>query len=144
MDIDNIFKLFGEEPEESINDHVVSKGDSGISKTPIYKLGMYKKIIQNHVNFNTRILGLFKDANSELDIEEINKVGEALVFGRAWRHIQDINPKELDHLIAIYKYSGDDLNKTLILGISFFELHEQYEKCAILKSILDKSQEMTT
>tara|TARA_R110002073_G_scaffold37105_6_gene107675 strand:- start:163 stop:582 length:420 start_codon:yes stop_codon:yes gene_type:complete len=139
MDIDNIFELFSD--SEFIKE---DKPSIEFSKTPIYWVGMYKKLILNHINFNKKILKFFKKANQEFDIDDIKEAGEFFVYNRAWDYIEKIDIKEPTHLLALTEYSDEYLDISLKLGINFYEQQEQYEKCAFLKKLLDKTQEFIT
>ena len=135
INVDNIFSLFSENEEL---DGVNSKVQIDFSQTPIYWVGMYKKIVLNHINFNKKVLKFFKEANEELDVEDVKEAGEFVVYHRAWHYIQNVNIDNVEHIIAIEKYADEYLDIALKLGISFFEQYEEYEKCALLKKILDK------
>ena len=139
MDLDNIFELFSD--SEFIKD---DESPIDFSKTPIYWVGMYKKIVLNHINFNKKVLKFFKEANYEFDIVDIKEAGEFIVYNRAWHYIENINPKNKKHILALSEYSDEYLDTSLKLGINFFEQQEQYERCAVLKEILDKTQEFIT
>jgi hypothetical protein len=136
MGIDSIFELF------SKNDDLDGKNDKvhvDFSKTPIYWIGMYKKLVLNHINFNKKVLKFFKEANHELDIEDMKEAGEYVVYNRAWYYIQNIDVGDIQHLSAIHKYSDEYLDTSLELGINYFEQQEEYERCGLLKKILDKT-----
>ena len=138
INLDNIFSLFSANEEL---DGVNSEVQIDFSQTPIYWIGMYKKLVLNHINFNKKVLKFFKESNQELDIEDMKDAGEFVVYHRAWHYIQNVNIDVEEHIIAINKYTDEYLDTALKLGISFFEQHEEYEKCAHLKKILDKSKE---
>jgi len=138
INLDNIFSLFSANEEL---DGVNSEVQIDFSQTPIYWIGMYKKLVLNHINFNKKVLKFFKESNQELDIEDMKDAGEFVVYHRAWHYIQNVNIDVEEHVIAIKKYTDEYLDTALKLGISFFEQHEEYEKCALLKKILDKSKE---
>ena len=138
INLDNIFSLFSANEEL---DGVNSEVQIDFSQTPIYWIGMYKKLVLNHINFNKKVLKFFKESNQELDIEDMKDAGEFVVYHRAWHYIQNVNIDNEEHVIAIEKYTDEYLDTALKLGISFFEQHEEYEKCALLKKILDKSKE---
>lgn len=140
INIENIFGLF------TSDDKLDMGGDTvffDFKNTPVYWIGMYKKLILNHVNFNKKITKFFKEANKELDIQDVKEAGEFVTYNRAWSYIKDINMDNKDHINAIKKYCDEYLDISLKLGISFFEQLEEYEKCALLKQILDKSQEFS-
>lgn len=138
INLNNIFSLFSANEEL---DGVNSEVQIDFSQTPIYWIGMYKKLVLNHINFNKKVLKFFKESNQELDIEDMKDAGEFVVYHRAWHYIQNVNIDVEEHIIAINKYTDEYLDTALKLGISFFEQHEEYEKCAHLKKILDKSKE---
>ena len=54
VDIDNIFSLFGEYDDLDGNSNSNTLID--IKSTSLYKVGMFKKVILNHVNFNKKII----------------------------------------------------------------------------------------
>lgn len=138
INLDNIFSLFSSSEEL---DGVNSEVQIDFSQTPIYWIGMYKKLVLNHINFNKKVLKFFKESNRELDVEDMKDAGEFVVYHRAWHYIQNVDIDNEEHIIAIKKYTDEYLDTALKLGISFFEQYEEYEKCALLKRILDKSQE---
>jgi len=140
INLDNIFSLFSSSEEL---DGVNSEVQIDFSQTPIYWIGMYKKLVLNHINFNKKVLKFFKESNQELDVEDMKDAGEFVVYHRAWHYIQNVDIDVEEHVIAIKKYTDEYLDTALKLGISFFEQHEEYEKCALLKRILDKSQEFS-
>ena len=135
--LDNIFELF------SSNEDLDGKNELvhiDFTQTPTYWVGMYKKLVLNHINFNKKVLKFFKEANKELDIEDVKEAGEFVVYNRAWYYIQNVDINVEEHVLAIEKYQDEYLDTSLKLGIHFFEEQEEYEKCAHLKHILDKIQ----
>lgn len=137
MDIDNIFSLFSKEENlEGVNENVYVD----FTQTPIYWLGMYKKLVLNHINFNKKVLKFFKDANQELDVDDVKEAGEFVIYNRAWSYAKNINPEHPDTLLAIDQYCDEYLDTALKLGINFFEQHEEYEKCALLLKLLKHSE----
>ena len=135
--LDNIFELF------SSNEDLDGKNELvhiDFTQTPTYWVGMYKKLVLNHINFNKKVLKFFKEANKELDIEDVKEAGEFVVYNRAWYYIQNVDINVEEHVLAIENYADEYLDTSLKLGIHFFEEQEEYEKCAHLKHILDKIQ----
>lgn len=140
MGLDNIFELF------SSNEDLDGKNELvhiDFTQTPTYWVGMYKKLVLNHINFNKKVLKFFKEANKELDIEDVKEAGEFVVYNRAWYYIQNVDINVEEHVLAIENYADEYLDTSLKLGIHFFEEQEEYEKCAHLKHILDKIQEIS-
>jgi hypothetical protein len=138
--LDNIFELF------SSNEDLDGKNELvhiDFTQTPTYWFGMYKKLVLNHINFNKKVLKFFKEANKELEIEDVKEAGEFVVYNRAWYYIQNVDINIEEHVLAIENYADEYLDTSLKLGIHFFEEQEEYEKCAHLKHILDKIQEIS-
>lgn len=134
MDLSKIFELFNEKEEvenEDENPYVDFKS------SPLYWVGMYKKLVLNNSNFNKKIVKFFKDSDDDLDVDEMSEAGEWITYQRAWEYIKDINLKNENHIIIIKRYSDEYLETSLKLGISYFEGKEIYENCALLKGVLD-------
>ena len=138
--LENIFDLF------SSNENLDGEKDIvhiDFTKTPVYWVGMYKKLVLNHLNFNKKVVKFFKESNEELDVEDMENAGEFVVYNRAWHYIQNVDINVEEHVLAVEKYQDEYLDTALKLGIHFFEEQEEYEKCAHLKHILDKIQEIS-
>ena len=134
MDLSKIFELFNEKEEvenEDENPYVDFKS------SPLYWVGMYKKLVLNNSNFNKKIVKFFKDSDDDLDVDEMSEAGEWITYQRAWGYIKDINLKNENHITIIKRYSDEYLETSLKLGISYFEGKEIYENCALLKGVLD-------
>lgn len=135
VNLDNIFNLFGSNDNLDGSDSTTTFIDFKV--TPIYWVGMYKKLILNHLNFNKKIVNFFKKSNADLDVNDIREAGEFVTYNRAWSYIKKIDIKDKEHLKAINTYSDEYLDTSLKLGINFFIESEEYEKCAHLQKILN-------
>lgn len=138
IDVDNLFNLF---PEDSAKEVDSKSTYIDFKNSPIYWLGMYKKLILNHINFNKKVIKFFKEANSDLDIDDMKEAGEFVVYNRAWFYVNKVNVEDKWHVEAIEQYSDEFLDTSLELGISYFQELEEYEKCAHLLKLLKKSKE---
>jgi hypothetical protein len=128
MDLNGFFSLNDDEIEKNMFLEEELKKYSGIV--------MFTKLIINYRTFSKGIIGFFSKCNSELDVDEIKRAGEIVMFNRAWDYI-----KEFD----IEKDSGElkyhTHYETLIAfgrSISHFEKNEDYEKCGFLLPIKNK------
>lgn len=142
IDPERIFNLFNKAEEgtslkekEEIVDQLISMRD-----TPAFKLGVFKKLILNHTNFNVNLLNMLKRANDELDIDDMQNASEFIIYTRAWEYIKDLNAKDITVFEALKMGASEELVITLALAIDFFEQNEDYEKCAHLKKISDITQ----
>jgi len=130
INLDNIFSLFSANEEL---DGVNSEVQIDFSQTPIYWIGMYKKLVLNHINFNKKVLKFFKESNRELDVEDMKDAGEFVVYHRAWHYIQNVNIDNEEHVIAIEKYTDEYLDTALKLGISSLNNMKNMKNVRFLK-----------
>ena len=131
--IDNIFELFSSGEDLNGENDLVH---IDFTSTPTYWIGMYKKLVLNHINFNKKVVKFFKESNQELDVDDVAIAGEFVVYNRAWYYIQNVDINVKDHVLAIEKYTDEYLDTALKLGIHFFEESEEYEKCALLNPLV--------
>ena len=137
IDMTNIFGLFV--PGEELDGTNTATTLNELKEKPIFHVGMYKKLILNHINFNTKVLNFFKNTNQEFDIKDIKEAGEYVVYNRAWSYIANVDIKDKGYMDAIKHYSDDELYTALDMGIKFFQKDELYERCAFLLKIKKKS-----
>jgi hypothetical protein len=135
VNLDNIFHLFNSNDDLEGHDNGTTFID--FKNTPTYWVGMYKKLILNHVNFNKKIIRFFQKSNNDLDLGDVKEAGEFVTYNRAWSYIKKINLSKKEHLKGIEIYADEYLDTSLKLGINFFIETEEYEKCAHLQKILD-------
>ena len=117
IDMSNIFGMFI--PGEDLDGKNDEASLEEFRAKPIFHIGMYKKLILNHINFNTKVLKFFKESNNEFDINDI---------------------KDNGYIDALKHYSDDELHTALDMGIEFFQKDELYERCALLLKIKQKSK----
>ncbi len=140
INMTNIFGLFSnDEGLEGLDGVNNSKTLIEFKKTPMYHVGMYQKLIANHINFNTKVLKFFKSTNQEFDIEDIKEAGEYVVYNRAWSYISNVKLKDKGYINAIKHYSNENFHISLDMGIAHFQNEELYERCALLLKIKKKS-----
>ena len=133
MDINKIFNLFESGSEVQQEDIAIID----IKNTPIYWIGMFKKLIQNNKIFTSQIVGFFDKLSPEMDTEEIKECGDRLAYDRAWYYISKIDISNKMHRDAISLNVDKQLKKALEQSILFFQEYEEYEKCAFIKKISD-------
>jgi hypothetical protein len=136
VSIDNIFGLFSHDDDDISRGKTTTYKD--LKTSPMYYVGMYKKLVLNHINFNKKVLNFFAKSNDELDINDIKEAGEFVTYNRAWSYIQNVDLEEDAHIIALKYYSDEYLDTALQLGINYFTQIEEYEKCALLYKISQK------
>ena len=138
MNIDKIFNLFNNEEPESLKEKS-QQADILLDykNHPLFWVGMFKKLTQNHQTFNDQLLNFFDKLDEGLSAVDIDKAGEFLVFNRSYEYIQKVDPDNLVAQEALYRFADIHLKVALELSINYFQEHEEYEKCSHLKKNLE-------
>jgi hypothetical protein len=130
MDINKIFNLFnGDEPESLGEKSQQVDTLLDYKNHPLFWVGMFKKLIQNHQTFNDQLLKFFDNLDEGLNMVDVDKAGEYVVFNRAWEYIKKVDPDNLVTQEALYRFADIHLKLALELSINYFQEHEEYEKC---------------
>ena len=138
MNIDKIFNLFnGDEPESLREKAQQVDVLLDYKNHPLFWVGMFKKLVQNHQVFNDQLLKFFDKLDEGLDIVDIDRAGEFVVFNKAYHYIQKVDPDNLVCQEALYRFADVHLKIALELSINYFQEVEEYEKCAHLKKNLE-------
>jgi hypothetical protein len=136
MDLNKIFGLFSDEEPKSLKEKSQLIDDIlDFKEHPLFWVGMFKKLIQNHKLFNKEIIGFFSILDQELDIDDVEQAGEFVVYNKAFSWIDKIDINNKLHQSSILKFSDDTFLSYLKSSILYFEKFEEYEKCAHLKNI---------
>ena len=135
LDISKIFSLFSNN-EELDGSAVEITSFNDLLSTPIYWLGMFKKLISNCDNFTKKFL-INMSNDAELDLEEMEEAYKLIAYNRAYNYVSNIDLNNEEHRDAIIKFNDDLLKETLNTCVLYFESYEEYEKCLLLKNISD-------
>lgn len=131
LDPNRIFGLF-----DALNSSTNTIEDGGeyidIKDTPEYKIGMFTRIIMDHMQFNDRVVEFFSKASNELEREDIENAGEFVVYHRGWFYIKGIDLENRRDWYALEKMANLKTLTAVDLSINYFEEREEYEKCAHL------------
>lgn len=128
-----IFELFGSSIEEE-KDFINTT--SNILDEPFNKIGMFTKLIINHIIFHQKLSKFLKHESSiAIDPEETERASAFAIFNRAWFYINKIDLDNKLDLEAIIKFKNNPFIDTLNEAIGYFEENEEYEKCAKLLKI---------
>ena len=141
MDVNKIFDLFsggregdGDYTRQELED--LRKMEE-FKESPMFKVGMFKKLIFNHLAYKDRIIDLFKNVKPNLNIYELEEAGETITFERGWEFISQCEIDKEEWQQCLILYNDEEIKVALRLSINFFQDLEEYEKCAYLKKILD-------
>jgi len=137
LDINKIFGAFNSDKEDD-NGFPVPKFIKDMEENhPRYYLGMFEKLINNHLVYQKGLIKMFQSADSSLNIKEVEAAGENLLYNRAWDYINQFNIKDKYSQEILERKNSKDFIKAINSAISYFESDEEYEKCAYLKEFLD-------
>ena len=134
VNIDKIFDLFESGSEKQSEGDVVF---IDIKNTPIYWIGMFKKLIQNNHIFTSQIIGFYDKMNPEMDLDDLKEAGDRVAYERAFYYLSKIDITNKMHQDSISLNVDKQLLKSLEQAIFYFQEYEEYEKCAFIKKILD-------
>lgn len=138
MDLNKIFDSFDQSDKDDENNLLIDFSDH-----PLFWIGGFNKLISNHLFFKKYTVKMFENISPDINIEELEKAGEHLMFGRAWDYIKNLNIHNLFHMDCLKTKSDIDLYNSLEITIRHFEELEEYEKCMLLKEIQDKVKEFS-
>ena len=134
IDPEKIFNLFSQIGEGKTSPKMVEQLIK-VQDSPAFKLGMFQKMIFNHLEFNDSLISLVKRVDEDFDINDVKNASEYIVYVRAWEYIADFNLKDIESFEILKKYSSQELHTSFKLSIHFFQELEEYEKCSHLHKI---------
>jgi hypothetical protein len=138
MDLDKIFGLFDTpDSDEGKSSQSYEEVIDYYKKHPLYWVGMFKKLIYNHVLFNDQLLKFFEKIDNDLSSQDIDKAGEYIIFTKSWDYIKKVDPEDRKCQEALYHFADLHLKTALELSINYFQETEEYEKCAHLQKNLE-------
>ena len=134
IDPEKIFNLFSQIGDGKTSPKMVEQLIKA-QDSPAFKLGMFQKMIFNHLEFNDSLISLVKRVDEDFDINDVKNASEYIVYVRAWEYIADFNLKDIESFEILKKYSSQELHTSFKLSIHFFQELEEYEKCSHLHKI---------
>jgi len=136
MNLDRIFTLFDYKNENKLlseEDNIIIE----LYEKPLFWVGMFEKLIQNNTIFEQQLEKVFGN-DKNFNYELLSDASNAIVYNRAYSFLELIDLNNEDHQNAIKtKVKHSYLINNLIAALNYFTNTEEYEKCIILKKILD-------
>lgn len=133
MDLNRFFSYFNNKPQEE----EMFENLSTFKKTPIFKIGMFTKLVMNGMSFKKQIIEFFGKSSEDIDVSSVDLAGEFMMHNRAWYWISQTDLTDEDWLNDLRMSSKDDFLTAIKLSINYFEGEQEFEKCAFLKKIQD-------
>jgi hypothetical protein len=103
--------------------------------SPYTKIGMFNKIIINNKIFLQNLKHSLEKIKKEYDERNLEIYSQFVTFNRAFFYINQIDIENILHVDALKCYDQDKLSDNLDLSLLYFEVNEEYEKCAHLFKI---------
>jgi hypothetical protein len=140
IDKNKLFSLFGSSDDDDFDEKKSIREFEKLVEEeleqPMNKLGMFVKLIINHLVFHQKLKKfLDKESSGAIDLETTKEAASFAVFNRAWHYVKDLDLKNKNHCKAVMDYKSGPLKQTLGEAILYFEEMEEYEKCAFLHTI---------
>lgn len=143
MDVNKIFGLFNldgdSKPEENNSSKENQRMVDIFKDHPIIKISYFKKLVKNYAIHSEELAKFFHKDNEELDIKDIKMAGEFILFTRAWENISQIDINDKFHLECLLSLANEDLLFAFNFSIKHFEKLEEYERCAFIKVLKEKT-----
>jgi hypothetical protein len=138
MDIDKIFDLFGSADFDTPLEKKAKAADDLIliQETPMFWIGMFKKIILNNQVFYHQLKNHLPEELLK-EIAQGDDLANMVTYSRAWFYISKLDLKRRLDIDALTAFTDNDLLYASEMALRFFEGKEEYEKCAYLKQIQD-------
>ena len=89
MNIERVFQQFQEDIVDKKEGELVVIGKN-MRESPILWLGMFKKIVTNHVTFIKQIRDFFENEEVGMNVDELDTAGEYVIFHRDPNILQQI------------------------------------------------------
>ena len=138
MDIDKIFDLFSSADFDTPLEKKAKAADDLIliQETPMFWIGMFKKIILNNQVFYHQLKNHLPEELLK-EIAQGDDLANMVTYSRAWFYISKLDLKRRLDIDALTAFTDNDLLYASEMALRFFEGKEEYEKCAYLKQIQD-------
>lgn len=141
----DINKIFGSFNSSSKDDNDGFSGVNFLTSTskipeenhPRYYVKMFTKLVHNYTTYNKQLIRFFGSSDPELNTREIEETGELMLYRRAYEYITQIDIQDKYHIKVLFEEANEKLESALNKSIKYFEVEEEYEKCAVLKKYLD-------
>ena len=130
MDLNKLFSLFNKNPEEGLEENLIS-----YKNTPKFKLEMFSRIVLEGIHFKKQIVSFFTNSDVGLEEGDVTEVGDFMMFTRAWFWIQQFELDNPEWVEALNNCKVDNFRKALKICIKYFESSEEFEKCSFLVNI---------
>ena len=143
MNLSNFFSLFpnNKTPKNQNDDLLDPIPIKELIDTPIYWIGMFKKLICNYKTFGNKLLIQVEGFDIGTDYDNVQQAYEFMLYERSYFYLSCLDISNPNDLKILKEKSDETLLFSLNTCLLYFEEQEEYEKCSFIKEILDLSKD---
>jgi len=137
MDPNTIFSLFDSEPENRVGSP--EKEITDLSEHPYVLMGLFTRMILRGEESIHNTIQFLKVINidSHFDFEANAALSRYMLYTTGFNHLSKLSLEDPFHQEVLLEKAGVDFLSACDKAIQFFQIREEYEKCALIKKFSD-------
>jgi hypothetical protein len=125
-----LFEIFDKHPLNDLEENLISYKSSFK-----FKIEMFIKVVIYGDQWKKEVISLFDDSNADMDTNEIDRVGDFMLYTRAWYWLKQLDTTDEVCINSLKELNNPNLLVSIAKSINYFEKGEEFEKCAFLVKI---------
>jgi hypothetical protein len=137
MDPNTIFSLFDSEPENRVGSP--EKEITDLSEHPYVLMGLFTRMIlrgEESIHNTIQFLKVIS-IDSHFDFEANTELSRYMLYSAGFNHLSKLSLEDPSHRDILLEKAGADFLSACDKAIQFFQIREEYEKCALIKKFSD-------
>lgn len=125
-----LFEIFDKHPLNDLEENLISYKSSFK-----FKIEMFIKVVIYGDQWKKEVISLFDNSNADMDTNEIDRVGDFMLYTRAWYWLKQLDTTDEVCINSLKELNNPNLLVSIAKSINYFEKGEEFEKCAFLVKI---------
>ena len=125
-----LFEIFDKHPLNDLEENLISYKSSFK-----FKVEMFIKVVIYGDQWKKEVISLFDNSNADMDTNEIDRVGDFMLYTRAWYWLKQLDITDEVCINSLKELNNPNLLVSIAKSINYFEKGEEFEKCAFLVKI---------
>ena len=125
-----LFEIFDKHPLNDLEENLISYKSSFK-----FKVEMFIKVVIYGDQWKKEVISLFDNSNADMDTNEIDRVGDFMLYTRAWYWLKQLDTTDEECINSLKELNNPNLLVSIAKSINYFEKGEEFEKCAFLVKI---------
>lgn len=125
-----LFEIFDKHPLNDLEENLISYKSSFK-----FKVEMFIKVVIYGDQWKKEVISLFDNSNADMDTNEIDRVGDFMLYTRAWYWLKQLDTTDEACINSLKELNNPNLLVSIAKSINYFEKGEEFEKCAFLVKI---------